>query len=99
MRTRHLSLVTQEHSATPSEKQIASSPYGPVSPGSTTLLAQETLRANQEARLLELLNSLESVVENLNYKSFTAYDTLVIATEGVRAALSAIVTDEDGTKC
>jgi hypothetical protein len=70
-----------------------------VNPGSTTLLAQETLRVNQEAQLLELLNSLESVVESLNYKSFTAYDTLVIATEGVRVALSAIVTDEDGTKC
>jgi hypothetical protein len=79
-------------------RSIVSSPYGPVNPGSTTLLAQETLRANQEARLLELLSSLESVVENLNYKSFTAYDTLVIATEGVRVALSAIVTDEAGTE-
>jgi hypothetical protein len=69
-----------------------------VNPASTTWLAQETLRANQEARLLELLNSLESVVENLNYKSFTAYDTLVIATEGVRVALSNIVTDEAGTE-
>jgi hypothetical protein len=45
-----------------------------------------------------LLNSLESVVDNLNYKSFTAYDTLVIAMEGVRVALSAIVTDEAGTE-
>jgi hypothetical protein len=61
------------------------------------LLAQETLRANQLAQLSELLNSLESVVESLNYKSFTAYDTLVTATEGVRAALSDIVTDEAGT--
>jgi hypothetical protein len=68
-----------------------------VNPASTTLLAQETLRANQEARLLELLNSLESVVDNLNYKSFTAYDTLVTAMEGVRVALSVIVTDEAGT--
>ena len=97
MRTRHLQLVSQEHSATTETRSTALSPYGPVSPGSTTLLAQETLRANQEARLLELLSSLESVVESLNYKSFTAYDTLVIATEGVRVALSAIVTEEAGT--
>ncbi len=99
MKTRHLQLVTHEHSVTIKTRSNASSPYGPVSPGSTTLLAQETLRANQEARLLELLNSLENVVESLNYKSFTAYDTLVTATEGVRVALSAIVTDEAGTKC
>jgi hypothetical protein len=50
-----------------------------------------------EARLTELLNSLENVVDNLNYKSFTAYDTLVTAMEGVRVALSVIVTDEAGT--
>jgi hypothetical protein len=99
VKTRHLQLVSQEHSDTTSERESVLSPYGPVSPGSTTLLAQETLRANQEVRLLELLSSLESVVESLNYKSFTAYDTLVIATEGVRVALSAIVTDEAGTKC
>jgi hypothetical protein len=46
---------------------------------------------------LELLNSLESVVDNLNFKSFTAYDTLVIAMEGVRAALLATPIDEAGT--
>ena len=92
MRTRHLSLVTQEHSVTTSEREPALSPYGPVRAGLTTS------QITQEAQLLELLNSLENVVENLNYKSFTAYDTLVIATEGVRAALSAIVTDEAGTK-
>jgi len=97
VRTRHLQLVSQEHSVTTRTRSIVSSPYGPVNPASTTLLAQETLRANQEARLLELLSSLESVVESLNYKSFTAYDTLVIATEGVRVALSNIVTDEAGT--
>jgi hypothetical protein len=97
VRTKHLQLVTQEHSVTTRTRSIVSSPYGPVNPGSTTLLAQETLRANQEARLLELLSSLESVVENLNYKSFTAYDTLVTAMEGVRVALSAIATEEVGT--
>ncbi len=98
MRTRHLQLVSHEHSVTIKTKSNASSPFGPVNPASTTLLAQETLRANQEARLLELLNSLESVVDNLNFKSFTAYDTLVIAMEGVRVALSDTLTEEAGTK-
>ena len=97
MRTRHLQLVSHEHSDTIGKRESVSLPYGPVSPGSTTLLAQETLRANQLAQLSELLNSLESVVESLNYKSFTAYDTLVTATEGVRVALSAIATEEAGT--
>jgi hypothetical protein len=45
---------------------------------------------------MELLNSLESVVESLQYKSFTAYDTLTIAMEGVRVALSH-TTEEVGT--
>jgi hypothetical protein len=58
-----------------------------VNPASTTLLAQETLRANQLAQLSELLNSLESVVESLNYKSFTLYDTLNTAIEAVSVAL------------
>ena len=97
MRTRHLQLVSQEHSVTTSKRESASSPYGPVNPASTTLLAQETLRVNQEARLTELLNSLESVVDNLNYKSFTVYDTLTIAMENLRVALSNIATEEAGT--
>ncbi len=91
MRTRHLSLVTQEHSDTPSVKPNVLSPYGPVRAGLTT--SQTT----QSQQLSELLNSLENVVESLNYKSFTVYDTLNTAIEGVRAALSAIQTDEDGT--
>ena len=98
MRIRHLQLVTHEHSVTTRVRSNVCSPYGPVNPASTTLLAQETLRANQEARLLELLNSLESVVDSLNYKSFTVYDTLVTATEGVRVALLGTQTDEAGTK-
>jgi hypothetical protein len=79
------------------QKQPAFYDFGPVNPASTTLVSQRTLRENQLAQLSELLNSLESVVENLNYKSFTAYDTLLTATEGVRVALSAIATDADGT--
>ena len=97
MRTRHLQLVTHEHSVTIKTRSNALSPYGPVNPASTTLLAQETLRANQEAQLLELLNSLESVVDSLNYKSFTAYDTLVTAMEAVRVALLGTQIDEAGT--
>ena len=90
MRTKHLSLVTHEHSVTVSVKSDVSSPYGPVRAGLTT--SQTT--PNQQ--LSELLNSLENVVENLNYKSFTVYDTLNTAIQGVRAALSDIATDETG---
>ena len=79
------------------QRQPAFYDFGPVNPGSTTLVSQRTLRENQLAQLSELLSSLENVVENLNYKSFTAYDTLVTATEGVRVALSVIATDEAGT--
>jgi hypothetical protein len=56
-----------------------------------------TSQITPEVRLTELLNSLESVVDNLNFKSFTVYDTLVIATENLRVALSNIATDVDGT--
>ena len=90
MRTRHLSLVTHEHSVTIKTKSDVLSPYGPVRAGLTT--SQTT----QEAQLSELLSSLENVVESLNYKSFTVYDTLVIATEGVRAALKTTAIDEAG---
>ena len=74
-------------------RERALTPFGPLNPASTTLLAQETHRASQEARLMELLSSLESVVESLQYKSYTAYDTLTIALEGVRVALSASTED------
>jgi len=72
------------------EKLRALSPYGPVKAGLTTL------PTTNEVRLMELLNSLESVVHDLNYKSFTVYDTLNTAIQGVRAALCGI-TQEDGT--
>ena len=91
MRTRHLQLVTHEHSVTIKTRSGALSPYGPVKAGLTTS------QITPEARLTELLNSLESVVDNLNFKSFTVYDTLVIATENLRVALSNIATDADGT--
>jgi len=91
VRTGHLQLVTQEHSATTSSRSSVCSPYGPVRAGLTTS------QITNEARLTELLNSLESVVASLNYKSFTVYDTLVIATENLRVALSNIATEEAGT--
>lgn len=98
MRTRHLQLVSSKHSDTMPNRESVRSNFGPVNPASTTLLAQETLRANQLAQLSELLNSLESVVESLNYKSFTLYDTLNTAIEAVSVALSGIATDEVGTE-
>jgi hypothetical protein len=76
------------------EKRSASTPFGPLNPASTTSLAQETHRAYQEARLTELLNSLESAVQALNFKSFTVYDTLNTAIEDLRAAL--LPTTEEG---
>jgi hypothetical protein len=90
VRIEHLSLVTQEHSVTTSVRGNALSPYGPVRAGLTTS------PTTQSQQLSELLSSLESVVESLNYKSFTVYDTLNTAIQGVRAALSDIVTDETG---
>ncbi len=97
MRTRHLQLVSSEHSDTTHNRESVRSHFGPVSPGSTTLLAQETLRANQLAQLTELLSSLENVVANLNYKSFEVYDTLCTAIEGVSAALKDTQTELVGT--
>jgi len=91
VRTRHLSLVTHEHLDTVSERSDVLSPYGPVRAGLTTT------QTTQDQRLSELLNSLENVVENLNYKSFTVYDTLNTAIEAVRAALLPTQTGEGGT--
>ena len=73
------------------EKGRALSPYGPVRAGLTTL------PTTNEVRLMELLSSLESVVDNLNFKSFTAYDILNTAIEDLRAVLSTSITEEGGT--
>ena len=85
----HTSLV--KLSVIREKKRRASSPYGPVRAGLTT--SQTTL----DQQLTELLSSLESVVESLNYKSFTVYDTLNTAMENLRVALSNIATEEAGT--
>ena len=92
MKTRHLRLVTSAPSDTISSRESALSPYGPVRAGLTT--SQTT----QNQQLTELLNSLESVVESLNYKSFTLYDTLNTAIEEISAALSSTLIEEDGTE-
>ena len=92
MRTRHLQSVTHEHSVTIKTKSDVLSPFGPVRAGLTT--SQTT----PEVQLMELLNSLESAVDKLNFKSFTVYDTLITAMEGVRVALSSTQTAEVGTK-
>ena len=72
------------------EKLRALSPYGPVKAGLTTL------PTTNEVRLMELLNSLENVVDKLNFKSFTVYDTLNTAIEDLRVVLSH-TTNEGGT--
>jgi hypothetical protein len=64
------------------------SPYGPLKVGLITWQSQEIVKEDYEVRLTELLNSLESAVENLQFKSFTVYDTLNIAIEEARVALS-----------
>jgi len=72
-------------------KEVVPSPYGPVRAGLTTS------QITPDQRLSELLSSLESVVENLNYKSFTLYDMLNTAIEEISAVLSNTQTEEGGT--
>lgn len=81
MRTRHLRLVTSTPSDTTTNRESVLSPYGPVRAGLTT--SQTT----QDQQLMELLNSLENVVANLNSKSSALYDTLNTATQAVSAVL------------
>ena len=91
MKIKHLSLVTSAPSVTMGSKEVVPSPYGPVRAGLTTS------QITQDQRLSELLSSLESVVENLNYKSFTLYDMLNTAIEEISAVLSNTQTEEGGT--
>ena len=74
------------------KKHVASSPYGPVNQGLTTLQ-----RTNRDLQLTELLNSLESVVADLNSKSYTVLDTLIIAIQQARVALSNTTESTGGT--
>jgi hypothetical protein len=74
------------------ERHRALSPYGPVRAGLTT-----SQRINEEVQLTELLSSLESAVATLVSKSYTVCDTLTIAIQGARAALSDTVIEGRGT--
>jgi hypothetical protein len=74
------------------EKHRALSPYGPVKAGLTTLQ-----RTDRDQALTELLSSLENVVADLNSKSYTALDTLAIAIQGARVALSNTAIEKAGT--
>ena len=92
MRTRHLRLVTQEHSVTTESKLRALSPYGPVKAGLTTL------PTTNGQPLTELLSSLERKIADLNTKSCTVLDTLTTVTQRIEVALhSSTQTEEDGT--
>ena len=91
MKIKHLSLVTSVPSVTMGSKETVPSRFGPVRAGLTTS------QITQDQRLSELLSSLESVVENLNYKSFTLYDMLNTAIEEISAVLSATQIEEGGT--
>ena len=92
MRTRHLSLVTSEHLDTTHNRESVLSPYGPVKAGLTTW------QPTNDQVLEELLSSLESVVQSLNYKSSTLLDTLSTATQAVSAVVSNIAIEEGGIK-
>ena len=74
------------------DKQLVSSVYGPRRAGLTTSRIIE-----KDQVLTELLNYLERLIQDLNFKSFEAYDTFNIAMEEMRAALSDIIINEDGT--
>jgi hypothetical protein len=79
VRIKHLQLVTQKHLVTVTKTLPAYSPFGPVRAGLTTS------QITNEARLTELLSSLESVVASLVSRSCTVLDTLTTATKEMLA--------------
>ena len=91
MRTRHLRLVTSEHSVTTTNRESVLSPFGPVRAGLTT--SQTT---NDQA-LTELLSCLEKKVATLVSKSCTVLDTWNTVSSGASAALSNTQTEGAGT--
>ena len=92
MKTRHLQLVTHEHSVTITSKSNVSSPYGPVRAGLTTS------QITNDQQLTELLNCLERKVATLVSKSYTALDTLEAGTKAIRALHLDTTNDEAGIR-
>ena len=88
MRTRHLRLVTQEHSVTTESKLRALSPYGPVKAGLTTW------QTTSDQPLTELLSSLERKIADLNTKSCTVLDTLTTVTQRIEVVLHSNTSSE-----
>jgi len=91
VRIKHLQLVTQKHSVTVTKTLTAYSPFGPVRAGLTTS------QITNEARLMVLLSSLESVVASLVSKSSTVLDTLTTATKEMLAEPLPSTLDTDTT--
>ena len=91
MRTRHLQLVTREHSVTVTRTSSVLSPFGPVRAGLTT---SQTIN---DPLLMALLSSLEREVANLIYKSSTVLDTLTTATKEMLAEPLPSTLDTGGT--
>ena len=90
MKTRHLRLVTHEHSVTVTRTSTALSPFGPVRAGLTTS------QITNDQVLTVLLSSLEREVANLLSKSSTLCDMLSTATEEVSAVVSSIAIEGAG---
>jgi hypothetical protein len=91
VRTRHLQLVTREHSVTVTRTSTVLSPFGPVRAGLTT---SQTIN---DPLLMALLSSLEREVANLIYKSSTVLDTLTTATKEMLAEPLPSTLDTGGT--
>ena len=91
MRTRHLQLVTREHSVTVTRTSSVLSPFGPVRAGLTTS------QITNDPLLMALLSSLESKVASLVSKSCTVLDTLNTVTQEVSAVVSNIAIEGAGT--
>jgi hypothetical protein len=91
VKTRHLQLVTQEHSVTVVNKSPVLSPFGPANRDWIIV------RRIQDQLLTESLSSLEREVGNLVSKSFTVLDTLTTATKEMLAEPLPSTIDTAGT--